>query len=282
MFAESASFEVLAGKPQRVMVGLSTADGRVLQGGSVRFSMHPPEGDEVVESSAGFLPVPDGPTPAGKAKIGRPSQGIGVYAATDVTLPSPGIWTIDILEEGSSGKVLAQTAVQVSASAKVPDVGQPAPPTANPVTSSAVAREILDSRSGPNGMGNELPDPKLHTDVVNDLLRAKRPFVVIASTPAFCQSRFCGPITDVIDRIANEPTSAKTGMAFVHLEVFAEYNGAEKTRLNPWVIPWIDGNGDGHEPWVFVVDRTGKIAARFDNLVSESDLRAAITAAATK
>ena len=282
LFAETASFEVVAGRSQRIMVGLSTADGRVLHGGSVEFEFRPSEDGgaggvtEVIRTTARYLPVPGGKVLSGEAVIGRPSEGIGVYAAADVTIPRAGIWTIDILRPGGSQAPLAQTAVEVMETGKVPNLGDPAPPTDNPTAASSVPRELLDSRSGPNGLGTTLPDAALHRDVINDLLRDNTPFVVVASTPAYCQSRFCGPITDLVDALANEPTITGQGVALVHLEVFARFGGAGATSLNPWVIPWIDGNGNGHEPWVFVVDRTGRIAARYDNLVSEPELRAAI------
>ena len=276
LFGETASFEVIAGKPQRVMVGMGTADGRVLHGGSVTFTFRSPDdaNADAVSTTATYLPVPGSPSLTGNPTIGRPSEGIGVYAATEVTLPVPGVWTIDVQRSGTKSTRLAQTAVEVLEKAKAADVGARAPSTDNPVDSSPVARELLDSRSGRNGMGTELPDPALHTKVINDLVRDKVPFVVVVSTPAYCQSKFCGPITDLIDSIAKEPASKD--VAFVHLEVFAKFGGADTTELNRWVIPWINGEGDGHEPWVFVVDRTGKITDRFDNLVDENSLRSAI------
>ena len=279
LFAETASFEVIAGKPQRIMVGLSTTDGRILQGGSVemvfRLADDPASVPEII-ATARFLPLP-GSVPAGeKAKIGRPSQGIGVYAAHDVTLPKAGLWTIDVRKPGAKATRLAQSAVDAVAEARVPDVGQSVPATDNPTDKSPVAREVLDSRSGPTGMGDELADPVLHRDVINNLLKDHRPFVVVISTPVYCQSRFCGPVTDLIDAIANEKSSDHGDVAFIHLEVYEKFDNAAGTRLNPWVVPWIDGHGDGHEPWVFVVDRNGRVAARYDNVIDESELRSAI------
>jgi hypothetical protein len=69
LFAETASFEVVAGSQQRLMVGLSTKDQRVLAGGSVTFTLKPAvESDaaEPIVAEATFLSVPGMPAVAGE------------------------------------------------------------------------------------------------------------------------------------------------------------------------------------------------------------------------
>lgn len=98
-----------------------------------------------------------------------------------------------------------------------------------------------------------------------------RPLTVVISTPTYCTSRFCGPVTDTVSALA-----ARYGdrMDFVHLEVSADF---ENSALNPSAAEWIlRGNGDGNEPWVFVVDADGVITHRFDNVANQTVLDAAI------
>ncbi len=265
LFAETASFEIVANQPQRLMVGLSTTDGRVLQGGAVRFQVYSTEKEATSFSvEAKYMAIPgraDGPA---VATIGRPSQSIGVYVAPDVTFPNVGFWQIDIFD---GKRKLATTAAEVIAAARVPDVGQAAPRTKNPIAADAdVPRQQLDSLSGPSGLGDELNDPEFHSDRIADLLEAGRPFVVIVATPAYCESKFCGPIIDESRHLV--PKFPKVG--FVHLEVWRDF---EKREVSRHAAEWILPNGaEGREPWVFVVGNDGKIVARFDNVVSMSEL----------
>lgn len=277
LFAETASFEHVVGVPQRVMVGLSTADGRVLHGGTVALRLTPTGGGPTVRATARFLPVPGSATPPRRAVIGRPSRGLGVYAAEGVTLPSVGFWTVDVRIVTVLGVQHASSAFEVLATGRVPAVGSPAPATRNPVTAGpTVAISAIDSRSGPDGLGDELADPTLHQHVIADLLAAGRPFVVVVSTPTYCQSRFCGPITDLVQQLAADHATAQPGsdLAFVHLEVWGDF---AKSKVNPWALEWIAPTGDeGREPWVFVVGRDGRVAARWDDVVDPAQLRDAI------
>ncbi len=272
LFAETASFETIALRVERVMVGLSTADGRVLHGGSIDITFTPPDGTDAskIVTTATFLPVPSSTTPPGAPTIGLPSAGIGVYAAK-VTFSRPGIWLGAISIPGSKQTGL-DFPVEVKAESKLPDLGKQAPRTKNPIGRPGMRPDEavkVDSRSGPNGLGSELTDPVLHQNVIADLLDMHRPFLVIVSTPTFCQSKFCGPLTDMVQARAEEKRPSEAEVAFVHLEVWDDFATG---RVNPWASEWIDDGVDGREPWVFAVNRKGQVAARFDNLLSPEDL----------
>ena len=276
LFAETASFETIANIAQRIMVGITTKDGRVLHGGSVRFVIRSVEAVDdrgAIIVDAPFLAVPRSATPPPTATIGGASDGIGVYSADGVVIPKPGFWTIRIEVEGKRPQTL-ETAVEVIASARVPGVGEKAPLTDNPIAAnSSMPIEAIDSRSGAAGLGAELADPLLHRESVKAILTAKRPCVVIVSTPTFCSSKFCGPLTDVVNDLAQEASDAGRDTGFVHLEVWRSF---ERLEVNKFAADWIlPRKAAGNEPWVFVIDRTGTITHRWDNLVTESDLRQA-------
>jgi hypothetical protein len=278
LFAETASFETVKGRAQRITFGLSTVDGRILHGGSIFVAFSPVNAKEEVSGPpvpARYLAVA-GPADASDpaASIGAFSDGVGVYAAT-YNFPAAGFWTAQ-LRQTKDGKVLAETAVEVKAKNAIPDVGDPAPATQNPVAIKGKPLRVpinqIDSRSGPDAL-TELPDPALHTEVIADLLAAGRPFVVVVSTPAYCQSKFCGPITDLVDETAKARASTNPDLAFVHLEVFAD---ATSGTINKWAAEWILNDSEGREPWVFLVNRTGKIAARFDNVMTREEFNTAL------
>lgn len=286
----AASYDVFAGKPQRVLMGFSTSDGdsiELLSGGKVtmafRFAgtqakpIDPPEAASVTAEAA-FLPVPGDPTPppGGKPKLGPPSAGRGLYGSSGVMFDRAGIWMIDATAETDKGKLQASAALLVNDKAQVPAPGDPAPATDNAVLTDVAAKTInpqaVESRADPEGDGSDIPNPALHTVRIRDALAAKRPVVVVVSTPSFCQSQFCGPITDVAARFQQTYGDRAD---FVHLEVWKDF---EKAQINKAAAEWIlpkDG-GQGREPWVFLVGRDGRIAERFDNLVSDAEFEAAI------
>lgn len=278
LFAETASFETVVGVPQRVMVGLTTRDGRVLHGGTVRFTFapvidppYPMANASFLEAS--FLAVPRSATPPSKASIGGAGDGIGVYQVLDVTFASPGFWTITV-DVALDPPQQIETAVEVLAAAQVPAPGGEAPKTDNPIAASSdTPIEAIDSRAGPAGLA-ELADPLLHRESIASVIAAGRPCVVIVSTPAFCVSKFCGPLTDIVHDLAEEGRVAGSDVGFVHLEVWRSF---EKNEVNRFAAEWIlPGGAEGREPWIFLINRDGNIAARWDNLVAEGDLRSAI------
>lgn len=275
LFGELASFEVISGRPQRVMVGLSTVDQRVLHGGSVDLRFTPPEGTtaNAFTAPAPFLQVGGQVPSATKATLGPPSEGLGVYGA-QVTFSVEGMWMASVLRSGTEER-LTEVPVMVKATSDLPDLGAMAPRTQNPVIGSPIPPVQIDSRSGPDGLGAEFADEPLHRHVIADLVDAGRPFLVVVSTPAYCQSKFCGPITDLVNAEAQRRDST-TGMAFVHLEVWQD---VQTNRVNPWAAEWILGDGEGREPWVFAVNAAGQVVARYDNVLTPENLAEAIALA---
>jgi hypothetical protein len=111
------------------------------------------------------------------------------------------------------------------------------------------------------------PDAGLLRYSIADSLSAHVPFVVAFATPAFCTSRTCGPVVDVVDTVRRR--LEKRGVRFIHVEIFKDNQPPETNR---WVKQW----GLPTEPWVFLVGRDGRIKARFEGSVSVPELEAAV------
>jgi hypothetical protein len=284
--AEVASFDLAAGRDERFTVGFFAGDNRVLAYGTVtlRFAFagtaEAPKREVVAGPpvEASYLPVagqdvdPDSPGP----RLVAPSEARGVYGATGVRFDQPGIWAV--VAEGDAGgeRFEFDAAFEVEAEPQVVAVGEPAPRTENPVAGTpGVDPGSIDSRAAD---GAAIPDPELHSTTVAGALAAGRPVVVVVSTPVFCVSRFCGPITDSVRELAGEFGDR---VDFVHLEVWQDF---ENQAVNPAAAEWIapaDG-GDLREPWVFVVGADGVVRDRFDNAVSDAELRRAVEAVAAE
>ena len=273
--AQVASYELVADSPQRFIVGLfSNEDGMVSFGSTELTFRYLGTEDEPLDepragltASAEFLPIPGSPV-AGEpsARFTSPSEARGVYGADDISFDEAGFWevTVDVEIDGSPRSATA--AFEVGDTAHVPVVGDPAPRTENHLPGSPDAPpDAVDSRSDDDGT---LPDPELHEETIAAALDAGRPVMVVVSTPVYCVSRFCGPITDTVQALAR---SHGDRMDFVHLEVWRDFeNNAINKAAAEWI--WPDRTGDPAEPWVFLVDSTGTIVQRWDNVATEADL----------
>lgn len=272
LVAQVASFDLATGEDQRLLIGLFTSERTPIVGGEIEVRVgHLGEGEtgEDVEMSAArtatFLPVPGKEPEASETPTRLEGSGIGVYE-TAVDLDQPGNWGAHVSVE-LDGETRTATAVfPVSDQHRVPVAGDPAPRTDNPtIDSEDVDPAALDSRA--QGEDGEVPDPELHDASIADVLDAGRPMVVVISTPVYCVSQFCGPITEAVADLADQYDDRAE---FVHLEVWQDFDAEQ---LNPSVEEWIfDPETGGNEPWVFLVGADGTIQARWDNVLDEQEL----------
>ncbi|RKQ87002.1 hypothetical protein C8N24_5022 [Solirubrobacter pauli] len=181
-----------------------------------------------------------------------------VYSA-DVKFEKPGQWAVLVATRGSAGVVGAPTQVQVKAKAadKVPDVGEPAPRVATDTLETVKGdKALLDTRD---------PASDMHEDFAKVV--GKKPVALLFATPQLCQSRVCGPVADIALQLR-----AKYGdeMEFIHQEVWVDNNQQKGLRppLQAFNLP--------SEPWLFVVDRRGRITARLEGSFGVDAFEAAV------
>ena len=269
-----ASYDVAASGPQRFVVGLVTDDQEALAYGTAQlsFSFLGDEGASPIEGpivSAVWQPVPG--TPEGDHPGPRVGDVNGVYVARDVVFDRPGFWEVDVSIDVDGEELRADAAFEVRREHLYLAPGDDAPRTVQALAGTEPARAV-DSRAD---AGASVPDPALHARTVADAIAAGRPTMVVVSTPVYCVSRFCGPITEAVEALA-----ARFGdrMAFIHLEVWSDF---EAKDLNPAAAEWIRpaGADEATEPWVWVIDDAGVIVDRFDNIASERELEDAVRAA---
>lgn len=271
MAASIASFDIATGEDQRLLVGLFTSDRTPIVGGEVEVSVgflgDAEAGESVALSeptTATFLPVPGKEPEVGDAPARLEGEGIGVYGTT-VDLDQAGNWGAQVSLELDGETHTVQAVFPVGEDHRVPVVGDPAPQTDTPTIDDDVEPAVLDSRA--QGEDGEVPDPELHDASIAEVLDAGRPMVVVISTPVYCVSQFCGPITDTIAELEDEYGDRAE---FVHLEVWQDFDAEQ---LNPAVEEWIfDPETGGNEPWVFLVGADGTIEVRWDNVLDEQEL----------
>jgi hypothetical protein len=170
-----------------------------------------------------------------------------VYEA-NVRFNRKGPWAVLVVTKDGDHYVAAPSQINVitKKSDTIPEVGDPAPRVATDTLASVNGDEkLLDTRVPPSDM---------HKDSFDQLV-GKKPVALLFSTPQLCQSRVCGPVTDVAEQL-----KAKYGdrIEFIHQEVYA--NNDPKAGLRPPLQAFHLRT----EPWLFVVNAQGRITARLE------------------
>lgn len=273
--AEAATYQIVVDRPGRLLLALLTMDRQWVSFGSaqVQFTFiddgtgTPPPGVTMPAATAQFLPIPGSPPDTGQPMaITFPSDGHGLYAADDVVFPEAGIWQLLATGELADGTAVAATTfVQALSEPTVPWVGDEAIASDNAVIGDAgVPNSALDSRASGD---SPIPDPELHQVSIADAMAAGRPALVVFSTPVYCVSQFCGPVTDVVAGLAAEYGDRAD---FIHVEIYRDF---EADELNPAVLEWLVGpDGNFREPWVYLIDGDGTIIGSWDTMVTRDEI----------
>ncbi len=177
---------------------------------------------------------------------------------TQIPLDKPGAWTFAALvkeEDGYTGSLLP-TPSEVG-QFDPPDVGDPAPSVHTPTADEVADISEIDTRVPPDDM---------HDEDLADVL-GRKPVVLLFATPQLCQSRICGPVVDVAEQVKREFGDR---VAFIHQEVYNdnEINKGVRPQMRSYRLP--------SEPWLFVIDRSGKVSTVIEGAFSVGELQDAV------
>jgi hypothetical protein len=141
----------------------------------------------------------------------------------------------------------------------VPGPGDTPPAIHTPTVADAAGDlKSIDTRAPP------LPD--LHqVDFADEL--GKKPIVLIFATPLLCQSRVCGPVVDIALQLQDK---YRDQAEFIHMEIY------ENNVVNDGPRPQVGAFSLPSEPWLFTIDRHGKVAARIEGAFSAQELEQAV------
>jgi hypothetical protein len=195
--------------------------------------------------------------------VGPASHGQGVYAVDALEFDQPGFWEVEVEAELPSGSQTGHAAFQVYPEPRVPVPGDRAPRTEN-LTLGDRPRSAVDSRAAIDG---EIPDPALHRTTIADAIEAGRPALAVFATPVYCESRFCGPVTDMVSGLAEDYGDVAE---FIHVEIWHDF---QKLEVNRAAADWLlTPDGDLTEPWVFLIGKDGRVLARWDNVATRQEI----------
>jgi hypothetical protein len=182
-----------------------------------------------------------------------------VVYVTDLVLDRPGEWRLVALVRTDDGLTGARVtpSIVVERSDPIPAPGEPAPSVHTPTTEDVGDVAEIDTR---------VPHDTMHDEDLADVL-GKKPVVLLFATPALCISRVCGPVVDVAEQL-----KAKYGddVAFIHMEIYQGNDPNQPLREQ------VSAYGLQTEPWVFVLDRRGRIDTRIEGAFSVAELEQAV------
>jgi len=184
-----------------------------------------------------------------------------IYAAK-VPFPTAGDWSVLVVTKQGTKLTGAAAQVPVVAKSKIPDVGD-RPPRVSTDTVAGAAGNLaaIDTR---RPFAREL-----HTTNFKDVL-GKKPVALLFATPQLCQSRVCGPVVDIALQMKQEYGDR---MAFIHQEVYRD------NQVSKGLRPPLEAFHLRTEPWLFTIDRDGRIAARLEGSFGVREFRQAVEAA---
>ena len=272
-----ATSDLYAGDPQRVSLGLVLHDGRLISFGEAEVSFsyvgtasEPTDPQPGPNVTAAFVPTYGTPEGPGIADVTTPNEGRGVYEADGVTFDRAGFWTAEVtVDVQGMGTQTAEASLPVLEAPQIPAPGDRAPRTENlTLDSKEVPPGAIDSRAA---NGGEIPDPELHEWTIARAIDQGRPALVLFATPVYCISRFCGPVTDMVQELAGR---YERRAVFIHVEVWNDY---QEQVVNEAAAEWLQTpNGDITEPWLYLIGSDGIILDRWASMWSEEDVVAAL------
>jgi len=189
------------------------------------------------------------------------SAAIQAIYETRVRLPQPGTYGLLVMFKQGSGFVGGITTSLVRAMDQVPGVGRKPPSIHTPTTASVHGNlASIDTRT---------PHDDMHRVDFAQVI-GRKPVALLFSTPQLCQSRVCGPVTDIALQLEHEFAGRVT---LIHNEVYKHntVSAGLRSQLLSFHLQT--------EPWLFTFDRRGRIASRLEGAFGIRAFRQAVRAA---
>jgi hypothetical protein len=180
---------------------------------------------------------------------------------TTLDLPRPGRWFLLIVTDLRGRQVGATADAIVRDDVEIPAVGERAPSVDTPTAAEAGGDlAAIDTRVPPSDM---------HRESLRDVL-GRKPVALLFATPALCQSRVCGPVADIGAQLQ---AAYGDEVEFIHNEVYRDNDVDAGLRSQ------LTAYGLTTEPWLFAIDRDGRVAARLEGAFGVEEYREAVEAA---
>lgn len=236
--------------PNRFAVGLFDGAGHMVHEAAVHFhyfDLSHPE-TPVLEAEADATPVhtPDGFT---------------TIFAQERKFERAGDWGVEVQARFPDGTAaLKRIGFEVLADSPTLKPGQKVPALDTP-TAAQVNNDLSQLTSATR------PNPAFYQLSLAEAMATGKPTVLLFATPAFCQTRFCGPAYELTDELQKHYGDV---LNFVHVEV---YTGLPNPAANNWeVAPSMVAFGLTTEPWLYLIDGEGTIVYRVEGVFTRAEV----------
>jgi hypothetical protein len=190
-----------------------------------------------------------------------------------VPLGAEGRWRIDVASVGRGGAAAGSSVLDVSSDLGTPALGSQAP--------GGRTATMRDAHSLMHHISSD-PEPltAFYTWSLDDALAQSQPTVFVMDSYAFRPNAACGGALGILHEVFID----YPGLTVIHAEPWHMANGVDGGMLGldppggPAVLTdYARAWGIEEPPWVFVIDRDGKVHAKFTGVIGSDELRAAIT-----
>lgn len=263
---------------------VATAATQVFYPGTNRYALTLKERDqeEITAAEAALYIAPIPPPDSGRSAYDEPAQGPfparlvslatseafrsdstleNPYSATayylaELPFPGGGDWRVEILirhRDRLIAKSLPRAAVD--AYRGIPSPGQQPPRISTP-TAADVDGNLADLTT------RRPPDSQNEVDFASVL--GERPIALLFTSPAFCQSRICGPVTDVAEQVKNEVGERAD---VIHMEIYNENDPDRGVR------PQVRRFNLPSDTWLFVIGADGRVRQAVEGPFGSGEMR---------
>lgn len=182
----------------------------------------------------------------GKTTTENPEVASVVYSAQIPFLSAGEYRPIVVIKEKEGWATNPLRSIHVGEFTKIPRPGEKAPLIQTP-TAKSVGGDLAKLST------REPPDTLNKVNYAEVL--GKEPILLLFTSPKFCQSRVCGPVTDVAEQAQNKFEGKAN---FIHMEIYNENDPSKLVRaqVRRFHLPT--------EPWLFAINREGVVSAAIE------------------
>ncbi|MCA1554341.1 MAG: hypothetical protein LC737_08185, partial [Chloroflexi bacterium] len=188
-------------------------------------------------------------------------DGLTAIFAHEREFSHAGDWGVEVQARFADGHAaVKRIGFKVVATSPTIKPGQKAPAVDTPTLASV--KDDLSKLSS-----SQAPNAAFYRFSLKQALANGKPTVLLLATPAFCQTRFCGPAYDITSDVQKRFGDR---VNFIHVEV---YTGLPNPAANNFELaPIMKSFGLSTEPWLYLIKPDGTVDFRLEGFITRSEI----------